>query len=324
MPKKILLPLLALGLALPATVFAQPAPAEEQPPADEQPPEAETTTTTTTTTTETETVTTTTETTAAPAPRPAAAPALTDRVADAPTEDVMTGALSAGGVLNTGNTSAATFSAGGNFRVVRGRNAFEIESTFNLGAADATPDDGNRNYDLNARNWNSRARYDRFFTDNDAAYLSSRHRWDTFAGLDTRAQFQLGYLRNFYKVENHRFWGEVGFDLTWDNVHNVNDDRDTTVAGRVFLGYQNHLNEHVEWLANVEVLPSFMDAQDVRINADTTLRVAVATRLQLELQFKMQYDNVPVVLTQAMGADPAIVAQKLDTQTTIRLVYNLF
>lgn len=316
--KKILLPLLALGLGVPCVSLAQP----------EEPPAETTETTTTTTTTTTETTTPCPEPAPAPAPAapagPAAAPALTDRAAEAPTEDVTTGSLSAGGVLNTGNTSAASFSAGGNFRIVRGRNAFELETAFNVGAADATPDDGDRNYDLNARNWNSRARYDRFFTDNDAAYLSTRHRWDTFAGLDTRAQFQIGYLRNFYKAENHRFWGEVGFDLTWDNVHNPSDDRDVTPAGRVFLGYQNHLNEHVEYLANVEVLPSFIDAQDVRINADTTLRVALSTRLQLELQFKMQYDNVPVVLT--MGATPAenVVAEKLDTQTTIRLVYNLF
>lgn len=319
MSKTRLLNAVVLGIVSlsPLGAFAQPDP--------EPAPEATTETTTTTTTTTTETTTPCPEPAPAPAPAapagPAAAPALTDRVADAaPTEDVTTAALSAGGVLSTGNTSSATFSAGGTTRIVRGRNAFELESTFNIGAADATPDDGNRSYDLNARNWNSRARYDRFFTDNDAAYLSMRHRWDTFAGLDTRLQTQAGYLRNFYKVENHRFWGELGLDLTWDNVHSVDDTRDTTVAGRIFLGYQNHLNEHVEWLANAEVLPSFMDAQDVRVNADTTLRVAVSTRLQLELQFKMQFDNVPVVLDPMTGQQ----AEKVDTQTTIRLVYNLF
>jgi putative salt-induced outer membrane protein YdiY len=286
----------------------------------DEPQTSETTTTTTTTTTETV------EPCPEPAPPPpaaapagpASAPALTDRAAEAPTEDVTTGSLSAGGVLNTGNTSSATFSSGGNFRIVRGRNAFEAESTVNVGAADATPDDGNRDYDLNTRNWNSRARYDRFFTDNDAAYASSRHRWDTFAGLDTRLQFQVGYLRNFYKIENHRIWGEVGYDFTWDNVHNVDDDRTATHAGRLFLGYQNHLNEHVEFLANVESLFNFEEGSDVRINADTTLRATVATRLALEIQFKMQFDNVPVEIM------PGVSKEKLDTQTTVRLVYTLF
>jgi putative salt-induced outer membrane protein YdiY len=115
------------------------------------------------------------------------------------------------------------------------------------------------------------------------------------------------------KAENHRFWGEVGYDFTWDNEHNALDRRTQTHAGRAFLGYQNKLNEHVEWLANVESLFNFEEGEDIRVNADTTLRVAVATRLQLELQFKMQFDNVPVPNNES-----------LDTQTTIRLVYNLF
>jgi hypothetical protein len=232
---------------------------------------------------------------------------LTERAAEAaPPENKTAWTLSAGGVLNTGNTESWTISSGTSLQLVRGPHAFVAETAYNTSAANlidpATSTE--TGYQLNARNLNSRVRYDYFFTPLDAAYVSIRHRWDTFAGLDTRLQNQIGYLRTFFRQEKHRFWGEAGYDLTYDNFHPDPLIDPTTLlpldgtaivhAGRVYLGYMNHLNEHVLVETGGEALFNFQQGRDIRFNYDARLLATLAAKLQLELKFRMQFDNVPV------------------------------
>jgi putative salt-induced outer membrane protein YdiY len=246
---------------------------------------------------------------------------LTERAQEtAPTEDVTNWSLTGGFVLNTGNTQSWTATTGTNFQLVRGPHAFLLESAFNMSRAALPKDDVP--YQTNARNWNSRVRYDYFITPLDAAYVSIRHRWDTFAGLETRLQNQIGYLRNFFRADNHRFWGEVGYDLTYDNLwpDPLIDEAtmlplDGTVlvhAGRVFLGYSNHLNEHVLFETGGEALFNFQVGKDIRFNYDARLVSQLAKRLELELRFRLLFDNGPV---------PGNV--KLDTTTTANLIVTL-
>lgn len=271
---------------------------------------------------------------------------LTERVSEeVPEEDETAWALSAGAVFNTGNTESWNLNAGTNFRIVRGRHAFGLEWAFNYGRANL-PDDGDDDYVDTVRNSNARIRYDFYLTDMDALFAAVAHRWDTFAGLDTRLQAQAGYLRNFFKEENHRSWGEIGFDYTYDNFDPEaiqdpdtagNMECDPTVtpnvadrpaicqadgtqnvyAARVFLGYDNQLNEHVKVLAGLEALLNLEDPEDLRLNFDAALRSTIAGSLQLELKFKLLFDNVP-----ALRADGTSL-EKVDTTTTLSLIYNL-
>ncbi len=256
---------------------------------------------------------------------PAEPEQLTDRAQEAaPPEDKTAWTLSAGAVLNTGNTESYSVTAGTNLQLVRGPHAFLAESAFNISAASiADPVTGvESGYDTNAQNLNSRVRYDYFFTPLDAAYVSVRHRWDRFAGLDTRLQNQIGYLRNFFRKDEHRFWGEVGYDLTYDNfdpdplldpMTMLPLDGDAIVhAARGYLGYMNHLNEHVLFETGAEALFNLQEARDIRFNYDARLLATLAAKLQLELKFRLQYDNVPVP-----GKDA------LDTTTTANLIVTL-
>jgi putative salt-induced outer membrane protein YdiY len=250
---------------------------------------------------------------------------LTERAVEtAPAENKTAWTLSSGFVLNTGNTESWTLSGGTNLQLIRGRHSFLAETAFNTSAANVEDDMGvETGYATNARNLNSRLRYDYFFTTYDAAYASIRHRWDTFAGLDTRLQNQIGYLRNFFKEEKHRFWGEVGYDLTYDNFDpDPLPDPDMpgeflpgsaiVHAGRLYLGYMNNLNEHVLFETGGEVLFNFQVGRDIRFNYDARLLSTVAAKLQIELKFRLQYDNEPVP-----GNDA------LDTTTIANLIVTL-
>ena len=267
-------------------------------------------------------------------------------------EDKTSWAVSAGGVFNSGNTRSWALNAGTAFALVRGPHAFGLEWAFNYGRADI-PDDGSDNFSDTVRNSNAKVRYDFYLTDLDALFVAVGHRWDTFAGLDTRLQLQAGYLRNFLKQDKHRIWGEVGYDFTYDNfdpevVQNPdtsdNMECDPTMnptvtdrpancqlrtgsqtvhAARLYLGYLNELHENVRVSAGVEALINLnsTDAasvgEDIRVNFDAALRSTIAQSLQLEVKFKLLFDNVP-----ALGSDGEPLA-KVDTTTTLSLIYTL-
>ena len=249
-----------------------------------------------------------------------------EHVAEAPpAADETSWTLQAGGILNTGNTRSVALSGGSRLGIKRSRNVFAAELTGTYGTAslrDSTTGEFG-NYANNSENVTGKARYDRFLTDMDALFISVGALHDPFAGLDVRVQGQAGYLRNFFLAceGKHRFWGEVGYDLTYDNFDpdplldpdgNRLDGTQVIHSARVFLGYDNHVTENVTFLTGLETLIDVQDIDNVRLNSVSELRSKLAGKLQLGLQFSLRFDNVPVEGTES-----------LDTTTTLNLLYSL-
>ncbi|MFW5921311.1 MAG: DUF481 domain-containing protein [Polyangiales bacterium] len=236
---------------------------------------------------------------------------------EAPSTDETLAELSAGGLLNTGNTESWQAQAGGRTRILRGPHAFSAELQFAYGQADL-PEDMASDYRDTVKQLNARARYDFFFTDDDAVFVGEVYRWDPLAGIDTRLQTQAGYLRNLFREENHRFWVEVGYDFTYDNYHFLPSamgafvEEDYIHSARGFVGYDNRVNEHVSFDTGLEALVNVEDGDDVRVSWDSALRSSIAGQLQLEVSFSLKLDNVP-----PQGAE------KLDTVTQLNLIYTL-
>lgn len=247
---------------------------------------------------------------------------------EAPEEDKTEWNVAAGGVFNSGNTRSWSLTAGTHFGLVRGRHGLTFDFLLAYGRAALRGDDGEFGDTLDvARNTNTSARYDFYLTPNDALFVAARHRWDTFAGLDTRLQAQVGYLRNFINEENHRFWGEIGYDFTFDNfdpdpltvtdpvtmITTELDGTDTVHSARLYLGYKNQLNEHVLFTTGLEALLDLQAfADNTRLNFDAGLAVTVVDSLQLGIGFKLLYDQQPV-----QGRET------VDTITTLNLLYSL-
>lgn len=237
---------------------------------------------------------------------------------DAPTDDETALNIAAGGTLSTGNTRSWQVNAGGDMRVVRDEHAVGAMVNFIYGRSDL-PDDSTRTYQDTVRNLNAKLRYDYFLSDMDALFVAAGFRWDTFAGLDARVQGQVGYLRNFVLEESSRFWGEIGYDLTYDNytddILRANpdaDEIDVVHSARGFVGYDNHVTETLTWLTGLEALVNVELPRDFRINWDNALRSKINGNFQLEIKFSLKYDNKPVPGT-----------NDLDTLTQLNLIYNL-
>ena len=169
------------------------------------------------------------------------------------------------------------------------------------------------------KNLNAKARYDFFFTPTDGAFLATAFRWDPFAGIKRRNQFQIGYLRYFFVEEKHRFWGEIGYDLTIDYLGALpmmeppEDPHQTLHSARLFIGYENQLNEAVTYLGGVEGLLNVEDPKYVRVNWDNALRSSIAGALKVELKFRLAWDRK----AKERGAE------QVDTATIVSLLYTL-
>lgn len=229
--------------------------------------------------------------------------------------------MSAGGTLSTGNTQSWQANAGADFRLVRGPHATAAMVNFLYGRSDL-PDDDIDGFEDTARNLNAKARYDHFLTDLDALFGAAAYRWDTFAGLETRIQLQAGYLRNFVREDDLRFWGELGYDLTYDNytlaIINAAAADGNSIEGheivhslRGFVGYDNHITDALTWNTGLEGLMNVEEPEDFRVNWNTALRSKINGSLQLEMKFALKYDNVPVPGT-----------RNLDTLSQVSLIYG--
>jgi putative salt-induced outer membrane protein YdiY len=250
-------------------------------------------------------------------------------------DPVLSFTASLGMVYATGNTNSWTLNGGTQFRLVRNRHALSIDWTMAYGRADLTPNDDSTGFVDTVRNSNGRARYDFYLTRNDALFVALAHRWDTFAGLDTRLQAQAGYLRNIIQKDKHRLWTEIGYDFTYDN-YVLTQDPDTAMlpecadtvpldmrpancivdgqnvhAARAFVGYDNHLASAVHFTAGLEALFNLQDGDDIRLNLDAAVVSTLTELFKLEVKFKLLFDNVPV---------PG--KTKTDTLLTVNLVFN--
>lgn len=234
-------------------------------------------------------------------------------------DDVTSWEASLGGTHQSGNTQTIQVNAGSYFELFREPHGFLAEANFVYGQA--VVDEEGDNFEKTAENLRGRLRYDFFLSRMDALFAAVSVRRDPFAGLDVRLQATAGYLRNFFKAENHRFWGEIGYDMTYDNFHPdpLVDDMGNILAGdqivhsgRGFLGYNNELTRAATFRTGLEVLVNVETPGDVRINWENALRSQIVDQLQLEVKLTMLADTQPV---------PG--AESVDTITSLNLVYSL-
>src|SRR5262249_16381313 len=67
-----------------------------------------------------------------------------------------------------------------------------------------------------ANSWVTKLPYDRFFTEHNAAYVSTQFAADQPAGKDLVAGGQVGYSRQLYKTQAIETVGELGYDLSYE------------------------------------------------------------------------------------------------------------
>jgi len=232
-------------------------------------------------------------------------------------------AVGAGGLAATGNSRLISLTTNGDFRLRRTDNQFTAAVAGNYGRT-AVP---GGSLETNVANLQSRARYDRFFLTDWTAFLGVQARNDRFQGIDLRLQIDPGIGYYFVNEPKQLLWVELGYDY----LHDVRRDEDRIVrdaadvptgqiidktssvhSGRLFLGYNNQLNEAVSFNAGVEYLQGLSDTSVHRLNGDAKLSSKIGEGFSLATSFSLRYDNQPL---------PG--KEKVDTITALNLVFKL-
>ena len=251
---------------------------------------------------------------------------------DAPTigasaDDATTVAVSAGGLLATGNSRTLALTGSGAFETRFGANGIgaSVLGNYGQGAPLGSP------ITASAENLQGRARYDRYFIEQASAFLIFTGRHDRFQGLDLRLNVDPGVKYLFVKSKPQAAWGELGYDFQYDvrrdDARAVVDDQKNPVldasgapvlldktrtdhSARAFLGYRQAFNKEVTFSAGLEYLQSVVASTRWRLNFEALLAAKIAGGLAFGFGVTTRYDH-----------DPLPSKTEIDTAANASLIY---
>jgi putative salt-induced outer membrane protein len=230
--------------------------------------------------------------------------------------------LSAGGFLSTGNARSLSLTASGDYFLRRLDNQFEISAAANYGRSGV-----GRSGPTNPTvvNYQARARYDRFFTNQIAGLVSVSALRDRFQGLNLRLSIDPGLAYYFIDQKSQRFWTELGYDLQYDVRRQefidaaalqdppvILDDTEVRHNVRLFVGYDNQISQAVKFNLGVEYLQNVQAAKNARVNVDAGLTSQLSGNFSIAATVSVRYDHNPL---------PGV--EKTDVISALNLVYTL-
>ena len=200
--------------------------------------------------------------------------------------------------------------------------------------------------------WQSKARYDRFFTANNAGYASALASADRIAGKSFAGGGQIGYSRQLYSTGVHLCVGELGYDYSYERYVAQPDRTPDPVSihsARLFVGETLKISPTSGATASVEALFNLnreskaLDASsdppptqgvapfhDTRVVGKLGLTTTVLARLSVGFGFTLRYDQnppprpipsgTPAGIPYAPGVQP--FSDKVDTLAEATLMYT--
>jgi len=236
------------------------------------------------------------------------ASAPTSRMTAAPDADVLSLNLSAGGSAIGGNTTSYGLQVGGDFKFVNKPHMLTANAFYTYGHARVLiPADENvpgsvdtYHFVDTAKNIVSRIKYDYFLSTYNSLFAAVGFRWDPFAGIERRNDFQVGYSRYFLTDPKHLLWSELGYSVV-DTIYQPIDgnlpSQHSEVAhfARLFVGYENKLNDAVTFTGGAEGLLNLTRPEGSRLMLDAALRSALSSAFKVELKGRVLVDFQPIV-----------------------------
>jgi putative salt-induced outer membrane protein YdiY len=247
-----------------------------------------------------------------------AAPTDAPKIEKAP--EGVNASVSAGGLSSSGNSKLVAFTGSGAFDLRKDDNGYGASLIGNYG--ESAPPGGEMV--LTTQNLQARLRYDRYLLDDASVFLLLTGRHDKFQGLAFRLNIDPGFKYLFVNRPSTALWGELGYDFQYD-IRNQEGRESRDEAGvlietldktatdhsiRAYLGFRHSFNKEVTLSNGIEYLQSFIESERYRMNYDLLFAANVWGALAIGAGFNARYDNAPLP-----------DKEKLDTQTTLSLVY---
>lgn len=246
-------------------------------------------------------------------------------------------AISAGTSLTYGNARNLSVNLGADLQLRWDQHALAAQIGWIYGMASLRGGDpmmpnefGDWTESANNATW--KLRYDFFVTPDDAIFAVVRGRYDPFAQLTPRIGIQAGYLRNVVREENHRFWVEAGYDFTYDFFPRPlaigHDDMGNPLLAeerglhslRLFIGYDNHINEVLTYVTGFEALMRFDRPEHWRFEWINQFRSKIMEWLQISLDVTGRFDSLPPGQEEAWNERGGQPTQMFDLIVTLNVV----
>ncbi|HVU51401.1 MAG TPA: DUF481 domain-containing protein [Polyangia bacterium] len=272
----------------------------------------------------------------------------------------------AGGLWTGGNSQVKSALIGVTASRKQGANKLSLEGTLAYGRSNVwqtlpsatTPGDVDieRNEVTTTNNFLAKGRYDRFFTQNNAGYVSAQAAGDRIAGKTFFGGGQIGYSRQLLKNDMNLVVAEIGYDFSYETYLQPPAGKAPLEAvavhsARLFAGETLKLSSATGIVASVEALLNLnreskalnhvdgstgVDAfKDTRLLGKAALTTTVYKALSLAVGFTVKYDQNPAPLPLGpilMGATLAPdqyastknqpFAETTDYQTEATLIYT--
>lgn len=200
-----------------------------------------------------------------------------------------TGAVSANGILTTGN--AETLNVGVNANAVRRseHDRFTLGAGYLYGRQRSPSTDRD---ETTVDNVFGAAKYDYFILERTYLFGSVRAERDRIADLDLRFTPAVGVGYQWFESPTFNLATEVGVAWVYENYRN--GETDSHFAAR--LAYQVAYRPHdlILLFHNLEWLPSFEEPLDnYNLNTDAGVRATITRGLFTEFRAELRYDSTP-------------------------------
>jgi hypothetical protein len=275
--------------------------------------------------------------------------------------------IKAGGVWTDGNSQVKSALIGATASRKQGANKVSLEGALAYGrsnvwqtfpsATTANTVDIKRNEITTTNNFLAKGRYDRFFTENNAGYVSAQAAGDRIAGKTFFGGGQIGYSRQLLKNAMNLLVAEVGYDFSYETyVQPAMGPAHEAVAvhsARLFAGETLKLSAATGITASVEALLNLnkegkalnhvdgstgVDAfKDTRVVGKAALTTTVYKALSLAFGLTVKYDQNPaplplgpILMGQTIDPDAfastghTAFADTTDYQAEVTLIYTFF
>jgi len=200
--------------------------------------------------------------------------------------------------------------------------------------------------------WQTKARYDRFFTANNAGYASAQAAADRIAGKSFAGGGQIGYSRQLYTSAVHLCVSELGYDYSYERYVAQPDrtlDPVSIHSARLFVGETLKISPTSGATASVEALfnlnreskalvygsgppptQGVAAFHDTRVVGKLGLTTTVLARLSVGFGFTLRYDQNPPPRPIPSGTQAGIpyavafqpFSDKVDTLAEATLIYT--
>jgi putative salt-induced outer membrane protein YdiY len=241
-------------------------------------------------------------------------------------------------VLTSGNSSSSSLGFKGDLTRRWGKHSLGFAAggiRASSSSADAryavgTPDD----YEVQvpdaeptAESYYGRGRYDYKLSDRLFYTLGAGWERNRFSGIDNRwvADTGVGYI--FLNNERTSFRGTAG--VTWTNEdYTVEDGRDGSFVGaRLGWDFRQKLFENTTFTHTLVADENLEETDDLRVDAQLGLHVAMSTTLGLKVNWRLLWDNLPALseipLVGPGGASTVLAPYKeLDQGFSVSLVFS--